>query len=119
MGQYPGEKKTEQNMFHALNRIGIIKRTTEHLSRQRAARAIVPSQSHQLQKTSEVPNPRLALEDEDYLLVDIKDDGTAEASRVDPGCRVGLVLVVSHSQKALDLKGAAGKIDAHFEDVPL
>lgn len=118
MGLRPGTKQNK-NMFHALNRIGIIKRTTEHLSRQRAARTIVPGQVHQLQKTPEVPNPRSVLEDEDYLLVDIKDDGTAETSRVDPGCRIGLVLLVSHSQKTLDLKGAAGKLDAHFEDVPL
>lgn len=116
-------------MFHGLNRIGIIKRTTEHLSRQRAAReprataTLADQEGHR--KKPEIPDPSLVLGDEDYLLVDIKDDGTAEASRVDPGCSLGLVLVDQKTNKAPD--GALDPKDVgnvalggeNFEDVPL
>lgn len=116
-------------MLHALNRIGIIKRTTEHLSRRRAARepratGTLADQEGQ-KKKPEIPEPSLVLGDEDYLLVDIKDDGTAEASRVDPGCGLGLVLVGQKANKApagtLNPKGVGNVAlrGENFEDVPL
>lgn len=104
-----------------LNRIGIVKRTTERLSRRRAARESQENDTldrEDRKKQPELPDSSPVMEDEDYLLVDIKDDGTAEASRVDPGCSLGLI---PPEQRTPDPKsiGTPALGDKSFENIPL
>lgn len=104
-----------------LNRIGIIKRTTERLSRRRAARE--PRAKNTLvhggcREQPEIPDSSTVLEDEDYLLVDIRDDGTAEASRVDPGRSLGLVPSKTKVPNTKNI-GTPAPRDKGFENIPL
>ncbi|KAL0635386.1 hypothetical protein Q9L58_005684 [Maublancomyces gigas] len=104
-----------------LNRIGIVKRTTERLSRRRAARESQANNTLDREDRKKQPEPRNSspvMEDEDYLLVDIKDDGTAEASRVDPGCSLSLALPEQRvpDPKSIDTPALG---DKSFENIPL
>lgn len=111
-------------MFSFLNGIGIIKRTTERLSRQRAARdpRVEGASVHVDCKTE--PSPELVLEEEDFLIVDIKDDGTAEASPVNPDYTLKLAppaqKVGDTPAEAEDPKSAGDPVRGgkSFEDVP-
>lgn len=104
-----------------LNRIGIVKRTTERLSRRRAARESQANDTlghEDCKKQPGLPDSSPVMGDEDYLLVDIKDDGTAEASRVDPGCSLGLAPPEQRTPDAKSI-GTPALGDKSFENIPL
>lgn len=109
-------------MFSRLSSIGIVKKTTERLSRKRAARGsfvqekIPPKPDETIPEVSD--SERLL--EEEYLIVDIKDDGTPEVSKESPDYSLKLDFPSKEPKKAPAI-GFASLVqrDKNFENVPL
>lgn len=111
-------------MFSRLSSIGIVKKTTERLSRKRAARGSFVQEKIPLKPDETIPevsdSERLLEEEEEYLIVDIKDDGTPEVSKESPDYSLKLDFPSKEPKKAPAI-GLASLVqrDKNFENVPL
>lgn len=71
-------------MFSRIGKIGIVKRATERLSRGYTVREPCPEEkvaSKSKRTEAGASDPIRSLEEEEYLIIDIKDDGTPEVSQ--------------------------------------